>query len=95
MVSRACHKLAAKYFGPFTIVAMIRKVACKLQLPPNSKVYRIFHVSQLKKHVGTTPVQSFMPDIDENGLIIAEPVAVLDRRLGRKGNHAEVYVLIQ
>jgi len=95
VVPRACHKVVAKYFRPFFIVAKIGKVAYKLQLHSNSQVHPVFHVFQLKKHIGTVPVQSFMPDIDESGLIRIEATAVLDKRLGRKVNHAEVYVLIQ
>jgi len=36
-----------------------------------------------------------MPNAVENGLTRAESVAVLDRRLGKQGYHAVVYVLIQ
>jgi len=36
-----------------------------------------------------------MPEIDVDGLIQAEPIAVLDRKLGKSGNRAVVYVLIQ
>jgi len=92
---RTCHKLAAKYFGPFHIVARVGKVANKLQIPPASKVHSVFHVSQLKRHVGSARVQGFMPEIDEEGLIQGEPIAVLDRRLGKQGNHAVVYVMVQ
>ena len=54
---RSCHELAAKYFGPFPIVARIGKVAYRLQLPSTARVHPIFHISQLKKHVGSAPVQ--------------------------------------
>ena len=87
-------KLAAKYFGPFEIIARIGAVAYKLQLPPFSRIHPVFRVSQLKKQIGPRPAQSTLPDIDEHGLLAAEPVAVLDRKLGRKGNSAVVYVLI-
>ena len=36
-----------------------------------------------------------VPDVDEQGLMAAELVAVLDRRLGRKGHGVVVYVLVQ
>jgi len=36
-----------------------------------------------------------VPDIDEAGLLAIEPVAVLARKLGKKGNKAVVYLLIQ
>ena len=45
--------------------------------------------------MGSTLVREYMPEIDEEGLIQAQPMAVLDRKLGKQGNHAVVYVLIQ
>jgi len=36
-----------------------------------------------------------MPSTNEHGFINAEPVAVLIKKLGRKGHKAVVYVLIQ
>ena len=35
---RTCHKLAAKYFGPFPIISRVGKVAYRLQLPPTATV---------------------------------------------------------
>jgi len=83
---RISHKLSAKFFGPFPIVAKIGAVAYKLQLPLNSKIHPVFHVSQLRKHVGARPVQSTLPEVDDAGLIAAEPIAVLARKLGKLGN---------
>ena len=71
---RSCHKLAAVYFGPFPITARVGKVDYRLQLPPTSKVHLVFQISQLKKHAGSATVQSYMPEIDEEGLIKAEPI---------------------
>nr|GEZ11509.1 ribonuclease H-like domain-containing protein [Tanacetum cinerariifolium] len=36
-----------------------------------------------------------LPPCDNTGLFIVEHIAVLDRRLARRGNRAEVYVLVQ
>lgn len=54
LVLRQSLKLSAKYYGPYKIIAKIGKVAYKLELLPefNSLCFA-FHVSLLKKKVGT------------------------------------------
>ena len=77
------------------MLAKVGAVAYKLDLPSESKVHPVFHVSQLKKHIGHHPVQSQLPLLDVDGVISKEPIAILDRRIGKKRGHAVTEVLIQ
>ncbi|GKG44913.1 hypothetical protein Tco_0494991, partial [Tanacetum coccineum] len=88
------HKLSSKYYGPFMIMEMIRAVAYKLELPPNSQVHPVFHVSQLKLCKGSSHKIGILPYCGPNGVLSAKPVAILERRLAKVGNRAVPYVLI-
>lgn len=55
----------------------------------------VFHVSQLKKCKGSVTGMSTLPQLDDTGLIMKEPVVVLKRRLGRQGNTPLTYLLVQ
>ena len=49
-------------------------MAYKLELPASSRVHPIFHVSCLKKVIGENlPVQTILPELDEEGKIILDP----------------------
>lgn len=45
VATRANHKLAYKFFGPFPVIAQVGKVAYELQLPAHSSIHYVFHVS--------------------------------------------------
>lgn len=53
VMPRANYKLSFPYFGPFTIIDKVGAVAYKLQLPASTAIHLVFHVSQLKRAVGT------------------------------------------
>jgi hypothetical protein len=74
-------KLSSKYYGPFRVLEKIGNLAYKLQLPAGVKIHPVFHVSQLKKHLGSHAIpQSGLPLIGDDGQIKTEPIQVLETR---------------
>lgn len=60
-------KLAGRFFGPFQIVKKISPVAYKLELPKESQIHLVFHVSLLRRKLGgDNMVLNQLPEIDEN-----------------------------
>ncbi|GMI67577.1 hypothetical protein HRI_000427000 [Hibiscus trionum] len=92
---RANQKLAPKWFGPFPIIEKVGAVAYKLQLPRDSKLHPVFHVSQLKKHIGAANFQSELPVINPDGEISKEPLRIIDKRIGKRGGRAITEVLVE
>ncbi|KAM1000168.1 hypothetical protein ACFX2A_006949 [Malus domestica] len=80
----------------FDICEKIGKVAYKLNLPPNTKIHPVFHVSHLKKQLGSKVVpHNVLPQVVEDRLAGNTPVAVLARRIYKKGNVAGVQLLVK
>jgi hypothetical protein len=75
-----CQKLAPKFYGPYTILKRVGHVTYQLTLPSHSKLHPVFHVSYLKKVIGTKcQTQTNLPELDEEGSIWLQPEAVLDQ----------------
>ncbi|GKD04462.1 putative reverse transcriptase domain-containing protein [Tanacetum coccineum] len=75
-------KLNPRYIGPFKILAKVRTVAYRLELPEQlSQVYNTFHVSNLKKCLSdeTLPIQLDEIQIDNKLHFIEEPVEIIRR----------------
>jgi hypothetical protein len=96
VVNRPCPKLTMKFFGPYKILNRIGAVAYILELPANSQVQPVFHVSQLKPYT-TDYTPKFTPLCDPPQLDLhdLEPELILDRRLSKKGNAAITQVLVK
>ena len=78
------------------VLQKIGSVAYKLELPPSSRIHPVFHVSCLKKVIGTKiRAQIVLPDMDMEGSIILEPEAILNQRTRQLCSRAITEVLIQ
>ena len=82
----AHHKLASRFYGPFPVEQKLGKVAYHLCLPSTAQIHLVFHVSLLKKYVGTSlPAIVDLPPMSDKGQIQVVPEKVIDTRWFRHG----------
>ena len=74
-----------KKLGLFKILNKVSSVNYRLQLPKNSRLHPVFHVSLLELAQGSTPIATDTELQPENELVEYKVKAILDRRLvGRR-----------
>nr|GEV50442.1 putative reverse transcriptase domain-containing protein [Tanacetum cinerariifolium] len=79
-------KLNPRYVGPFKVLAIVRSVAYKLELPQKlSRVHNTFHVSNLKKCYSDEPLAVPFDGIhiDDKLYFVEEPVEIMDQEVKR------------
>ena len=78
---RSSNKLSPRFFGPYKILERIGEVAYRLDLPVESAIHPVFHVSCLKVKLGNHNISiPMLPSINSQGILNLEPVAVLQTR---------------
>jgi hypothetical protein len=76
-------KLGPMFYGPYRVLQKVGEVSYKVHLPQNARIHDVFHVSFLKKFIGTTPVVLVpLPGI-LHGKVIPTSDKVLKARLNR------------
>jgi hypothetical protein len=93
LAGRANQKLSFKFFGPYPVLKKIGYVAYKLDLPESALIHPVFHVSQLKKVVGSSvQVSSSLPPVTSALMV---PERVLKHRLVNRGLRTVPQVLVK
>ena len=96
--SLSCHyneKLALGFYGPYKVQKKIGNAAYQLALPPDSRIHPIFHVSQLKRAIGSHQPSVLPSHITESLELKPTPAALLDLRYQKDGIlEALIYGLI-
>jgi len=82
MPTRLHPKLSTRYYGPFLVLKQVGPVAFGLQFPDTARIHPVFHVSRLKKAVGTHQVEKDLPEELQGRTSNWFPKKILDNRLG-------------
>ncbi|KAJ1380355.1 Retrotransposon gag domain [Sesbania bispinosa] len=83
LAKKVNEKLSPRFYGPYQVIKRVGQVAYQLQLPCESRIHPVFHVSLLKKAIGPTVTpQPLPPMLSEDFELQVEP----EKRLngGRK-----------
>ncbi|KAJ4780790.1 polyprotein [Rhynchospora pubera] len=90
------NKLSPRFYGPYEILEKIGQVAYRLNLPVNSSIHPVIHVSQLKEKIGNGQV--IFPTLPLVGLqppVQLEPELILERRMIKRRNAAVPQILVK
>lgn len=81
-------KLSPRFFGPYKILEKLGSVAYRLLLPEGSQIHDVFHVSLLRKYLGSiTPTATQLPPVSDESTLLPQPESILAQREIRKGKY--------
>lgn len=96
MAARENHKLSTWFIELYEVEARVGKVAYRIKLPLETRIHNVFHVSQLKKKVGSQVVSTTFPNMTAGmSRWNRRPEVVLDRQMVKRFNRVDVKVLVQ
>ena len=89
-----------RFMGPYEIIQRVGKVAYKLQLPPSSKIFPVFHVSLLKAYKSDPTREQTSSDpleLANDAYFVVEKILdhQLRHRPGKKKNRKVMHYLIK
>jgi hypothetical protein len=76
-------KLSPRFVGPFKIVARVREVVYRLELPEElNNIHPTFHVSHLRKCLADEDARVPLNEIEVDDKLnyVEEPVAIIDKK---------------
>ena len=76
-------KLKPRFYCPYRVVELINDIAVRLALPPQARLYDVFHVGLLKKFHGDPPSEPPALTQVRHDAIIPEPERAVKTRLAR------------
>ncbi|GJR93699.1 reverse transcriptase domain-containing protein [Tanacetum coccineum] len=88
VATRVSNKLSPRLFGPYRILDKVGAVAYQVDLPPGSLIHNVFHVSLLRRCVGSS-IDPIPTTIDASVLPSGplQPECILDERVVQKGKY--------
>ncbi|XP_034892305.1 uncharacterized protein [Populus alba] len=94
---RSSLKLSPRFYGPFQILSKVSLVAYQLDLPKYYQIHNVFHVSLLRKHLGSiTPLSSQLPPLANDSSILPHPASILARcEIQKRKYHPKAEVLVK
>ena len=84
------------FYGPYRVIRKVGEVAYELELPQESKIHNVFHVSNLKRTIGQhiAPSTELLPLGDE-GLLVLIPERIVQTRERKLWNQVIREYLVQ